>query len=341
MSHFLQNIILRHQIATDRLNADTDSQGDNIVRPRLASRYEADTSSRVGNDFSQVMESEHKVPTPSMTGRKTADRKTELNAAPDTHFNEEYRANDVPARNSDKPFVFNQLMSQREITSDSEKAMAADNIGSALQSQTAVPQQKPLQQPLTMPFTPSSKEQSLDTKQDSDSGQTFNQQSLSVFRESQPHVQEIVHRLSIQHGQSPAQPIPTTTNQPSALPEIDKSISNESETMFASHEATDNFANHPEITERTTLHQLQLRQSGQSGLLQTPSELTTLLPGFNQGRREDDKHSSVESVVNVSIGRVEVKAVPAQNKKTPKSIHKPSGIMSLGDYLKRRDGEGQ
>jgi len=47
-----------------------------------------------------------------------------------------------------------------------------------------------------------------------------------------------------------------------------------------------------------------------------------------------------ESVVNVTIGRVEIKAVRELKPPVKSSGKKPSGIMSLDDYLKKRQGKG-
>jgi hypothetical protein len=47
-----------------------------------------------------------------------------------------------------------------------------------------------------------------------------------------------------------------------------------------------------------------------------------------------------EPTVNVTIGSIEVRAAPAEPARQPSAEHAPSGIMTLDEYLKRRDGEG-
>lgn len=77
----------------------------------------------------------------------------------------------------------------------------------------------------------------------------------------------------------------------------------------------------------------------QPGLLETPAWLNKLQSGL---RHQSTQHQAAEPpTVNVTIGRVEVKAQrPAESKKT---VHKKkmSTVMSLDDYLKQNGGHGQ
>ncbi len=50
---------------------------------------------------------------------------------------------------------------------------------------------------------------------------------------------------------------------------------------------------------------------------------------------------SEPTIVNVTIGRVEVRAVPQEPQKKKTASKKPSGVMTLDDYLKQREGGGQ
>jgi len=44
-------------------------------------------------------------------------------------------------------------------------------------------------------------------------------------------------------------------------------------------------------------------------------------------------------VINVTIGRVEVRAVHTEAPKNARHSNKPAGVMTLDDYLKKREGE--
>jgi hypothetical protein len=44
-----------------------------------------------------------------------------------------------------------------------------------------------------------------------------------------------------------------------------------------------------------------------------------------------------EPVINVSIGRVEVRATQTTSGNKPRTRQRPSGVMSLDEYLKQRE----
>ncbi len=74
-----------------------------------------------------------------------------------------------------------------------------------------------------------------------------------------------------------------------------------------------------------------------AGLLQPPGWLTEMQSELNQ--RWQDINAQLkpsDPVVNVTIGRVEVRAVKAETTKQPNQKNKPNGVMSLDDYLKER-----
>ena len=77
----------------------------------------------------------------------------------------------------------------------------------------------------------------------------------------------------------------------------------------------------------------------QSGLLQIPGWLTEMQADLNERWRE--MNTRAEPMVNVTIGRVEVRATQKDSVKQLKTRNKPSGVMSLDDYLKQRENRGQ
>lgn len=84
----------------------------------------------------------------------------------------------------------------------------------------------------------------------------------------------------------------------------------------------------------TGVEQLDRRHSGE---LRTPDWLTDMQRDLGNLRRESNARTRPESSVNVTIGRVEVRAVHADGEKPPANRDRPVGIMSLDDYLKQRD----
>ena len=76
---------------------------------------------------------------------------------------------------------------------------------------------------------------------------------------------------------------------------------------------------------------------GFSGALQIPAWLSDMQTDLNSRWREINAKSKVEPVVNVTIGHVEVRAVQAETVKQAKPQKKPTGVMSLDDYLRQRE----
>jgi len=175
-------------------------------------------------------------------------------------------------------------------------------------------------------------------KKSSFTAQNGNIQILSISDELQPRVQTILHRLNSQQSQQFDQTSATELQQ-------DNSVSNNvltgSEELSVKSEQTLDFDQKGQVTEnlanRSEQWSNQHEESHQSGLLQIPDWLTQIQSELNQRQKEINTLKNSDSVVNVTIGRVEVRAVQADNPKPSKSQNKPSGIMTLDNYLKQRD----
>lgn len=72
--------------------------------------------------------------------------------------------------------------------------------------------------------------------------------------------------------------------------------------------------------------------------LEPPSWFSDMASQLKQGLQE--KESKTEPVINVTIGRVEVRAVQTEPSKNARQTKKVTGVMTLEDYLKRREGGG-
>lgn len=84
-----------------------------------------------------------------------------------------------------------------------------------------------------------------------------------------------------------------------------------------------------------------IHQSEQSGSLQVPNWLADIQTDFASRWREIDRQRESEHVVNVTIGRVEVRAVQDKPAKPVATRNTPSGVMTLDAYLKLRNRRGQ
>lgn len=88
-------------------------------------------------------------------------------------------------------------------------------------------------------------------------------------------------------------------------------------------------------------NRLEHYESDQAGAMQIPDWLTDMQADFNARWQRINTQTKSEPVINVTIGRIEVRAVQAETTKKPKAHHKPSGVMSLDDYLKQRENRGR
>lgn len=77
------------------------------------------------------------------------------------------------------------------------------------------------------------------------------------------------------------------------------------------------------------------------GALQTPAWLTAMQTNLNKQLREINIKSQAEPVINVTIGRVEVRAINTEPAKPAVTSNKPTGVLSLDDYLKQRESKGR
>lgn len=81
--------------------------------------------------------------------------------------------------------------------------------------------------------------------------------------------------------------------------------------------------------------------TSQTGYLQTPAWLTGMQAELNNRWREINAQSQAEPVINVTIGRVEVRAINTESVKPLAAQNKPTGVLSLDDYLKQRESKGR
>lgn len=89
------------------------------------------------------------------------------------------------------------------------------------------------------------------------------------------------------------------------------------------------------IQEEKALPENKINHTDQSQL-EPPSWLADLKNKLTQ--RLQDAEKKPDPVINVTIGRVEVRAVQTDTQKIKQQTKKPTGVMTLDDYLKRREG---
>lgn len=81
-----------------------------------------------------------------------------------------------------------------------------------------------------------------------------------------------------------------------------------------------------------------LHQSEKHHPLEAPAWLSEVTAQLNQHSQNEAK---TEPVINVTIGRVEVRAVQSETVKNAPPSKRPSGVMTLDEYLQRRKGQAR
>jgi hypothetical protein len=74
------------------------------------------------------------------------------------------------------------------------------------------------------------------------------------------------------------------------------------------------------------------------GVLQSPDWAAEVQAMLRQRHGEPRPPAESEPTVNVTIGRIDIRAVRKEHRGRTGQATSPSGIMSLDDYLRKRDG---
>lgn len=146
----------------------------------------------------------------------------------------------------------------------------------------------------------------------------------SIFR-----IEEIQHRLHVRPKEQAV--IPTFSERITVI---------EQERLPHPSEARSVLQTEDEPTRQISRPASSPLSSRSAGLLELPGWLNGLqaeLQNLREGASAAPQ-TQPEPVINVTIGRVEVRAVQAMTAQRAQRSPKPSGIMSLDEYLKQREG---
>jgi hypothetical protein len=161
--------------------------------------------------------------------------------------------------------------------------------------------------------------------------ETVNGDRLTVTSELKHRIESILHHLETAQARSPAlQPVDASSpthfmvspsgnspGSPGILPAFPESV-------MAGHTEVEHPSKPPALAD--------------TGLLQTPAWVDELQIGLQNRFRETTAQNNAEPSVNVTIGRIEIRASRDKGRKRPQTRDKTGGVMSLDDYLEQRDG---
>jgi len=298
MSYFLRNLIARHRVGGAR------AETNHVVEPRLKSRFEAD--SNTGSSLSQHV---------SGIGPIVTSVGEEL--SPDQHIRPDLRSS-----NRKENSVPGHLIVES---------------GNQIATLTEASEQESMAPETPLDMTQSKRKHAIDARTERTRiAEPKSSQRLSVSKDLNHRMQTILHRLGHQQSQHAEN---QTSTEPEQYPALKKPVNNAiagtaQRTLMP--ETILDIKPTGRIGKQSINNRSEQQESRQSGLLQTPNWLTEMQFDLNNRWREINPRTEPEPVVNVTIGRVEVRAVQSPSAKQPERRNKPGGIMSLDDYLKQR-----
>ncbi|SFG14154.1 hypothetical protein [Neptunomonas qingdaonensis] len=313
---FLQNLMIRHQTETTQPIAGLHRAAV-IVQPRQKLRFESGSESLMpAADMSQANLSDAQIP------EESADLRP-LTAA-----------------------VFEEL--DREVARDSE--YGNKNIDRDINKSLHKSADKGTNEPLNkLSAKAGGNESGLDHPAMEPIGQMPGK-SASMSRASLPANEQHLIQASIQSGmqldmQQGLQPnaknsIPGSTQNSIQHGVLDRNQKSTLQNKLHSAQSIAGFMNTPQhvLASQLTSSPAPLLNSG---LLQTPDWLSQIQADLQDRWQELNQQAQAEPVINVTIGRVEVRAVRADSPQPPrKKSALPSGVMTLDSYLKQRDSRG-
>lgn len=321
MSGFLLNMINRHQGTVDK------------VQPRIRSMYEPEPASSVAKDtafastaseivkesLSAGVEMQSAFSRPSNLGKSAPEN------PPSTHrsvtivqpaqTDKSFSTTDLNSLDRNRIDSMNeQIQSVLERLGQKSKPTESFNSPNGLQNSVlsgGASDQNTSKVVLNETGLPNSIEETL--------GRLTSQ--INNAGEGKRGLQDHAHTLLANAMKTEADPVKIVPTQPERKGEQSTEPLNQS-------------INHQAQTVNTPIN-------SQDGAFQIPAWLTGMQAELNNRWREINAQSKAEPVINVTIGRVEVRAVNAESAKPSPAHAKPRGVLSLDDYLKQRENKGR
>ena len=155
----------------------------------------------------------------------------------------------------------------------------------------------------------------------------------------QQQIQKVLHRLQEERQESgeSGEPSGHLRQRENGMPPA-FAFDRPEQPVMRSSQAVDPISTEDGKEPRTQPLQPEIQQAG---LIQPLLGLVTAMQAELSSRWQmSTPQAETEPVVNVTIGRVEVRAVQTKSTSKPETRQKPSGVMSLHEYLKQREKRG-
>lgn len=317
VSGFMHNLMARHQDG-----GGADSGAAQFVQPRPRARFEADSAPSLftnsSNNFSESGSFSQNEVAPSFA-------------------NPPKRISKLSVFRSDPPVSPVEPFHQE---SNKRTAAQPDPHLTVSQNTAAEPLSNRMKNMLHRLRTPQQQAQSDEQKPPHQLEQQMRQIQIVEQRAERPggHVEssslrmeEILHRLQVRPKEQAV--MPTFSERITVI---------EQESLPHPPEARSVLQTEDEPTRQISRPASSPLSSRSAGLLELPGWLNGLqaeLQNLREGASAAPQ-AQPEPVINVTIGRVEVRAVQAMTAQRAQRSPKPSGIMSLDEYLKQRENRG-
>lgn len=305
MSHFLKNLIARHQSEGGSQNVS------HIVQPRPKSRFETGS----GFELPLALAQDNSTIEP-ITGTASIPS-SEIRQTPVHHY-------PTTGKNNQGPGCY---------SNDETELTGTSSLKSEGKSST--------QETSSLPTPDRSYQQHKEHNELDQNTEQPNNQHLSVSDSLNTHIQIILQRLNSEQNQRSDNHASIENGENAQLLNTASVINqNQATRSEAQHVVPGEILDLKQVDsprKHSTENQPGERAEHQSGVLQIPNWLRDMQSDITnrlQGIRNQEK---TEPVVNVTIGRIEVRAIQTDSVKPAIIQNKPSGVMSLDDYLKHRD----
>lgn len=318
MSLFMQNLIMRHQEGGSGMLP--------LVQPRPKARFENDQGSThwAGNGFEQRKKASYIEEGHAGTSDTSSSRSGNEAQSRGTPFQPPLRSEqvvtDIPNRHQPQPFLGTDPPHQ-------SNALQGRNEGRTVQVENRVAEQGNLSW--------AGKNRQTEPAPAFFSATKPPAEGILSTDPVQQQIQKILHRLQEERQES-GEPSGHLRQQENGMPPAFASDKLEQPAMPSSQVA-DPIPTEDRKEPRTQPLQPEIQQAG---LLQPPPWLAAMQAELSSRWQTSTPQAETEPVVNVTIGRVEVRAVQAKSTSKPETRQKLSGVMSLNEYLKQREKRG-
>lgn len=314
MSAFLHNLLQRHQPATPATSY--------FVQPRLAARFE--NNARAGTDNSALQS--HDYLAGDGVAKQAEQNPAQMSLTP-------FPSPPSSASRAVEPDVGGPLDSAQDSAQDSQAENSAkhwSSFSTNIETQPGLPLESLLNSNFNFSHSEAAQRgQMMASQQASDVSSAKPAQSASLNVDALPSARQIN-----------AQPSSESSQLVESMAGDNALVGRGNEPLFvapvASMERSAEQLEQQHV--QPTINEQPLQAAASNTAVQAPDWLAEIQAGLQRRGQPLNKPAQSEPVINVSIGRVEIRAHQAGSVSAAKARSQPKGVMTLDEYLTQRSG---